>query len=214
MRASKIDPRQKLIRLIHVAKRELRLDDATYRGILQAAVKKSSSSEMTVPELEKTLEHMKRCGFKVRSKKSSIPLAQDPESKKIRALWIFLHELGLVRNSSEAALAAYVKRITGVEALQWLNGQQAETMIESLKKWAMRRLPATVKEMRVQVNWGVVSLASSDYNGAILCGRQPTDEQRLAFSLHCALVEADRFKGFDKMFSTYELLQEWIRRNP
>ena len=94
--------RQRLIRLIHVAKRDLSMDDDTYRAILLRFGKKASSADLTIPELEKVLEHLKRSGFKVRSKakpaqaKPSRPLAQDGESKKIRALWLFLHELGAV----------------------------------------------------------------------------------------------------------------------
>ena len=105
--------RQRLIRLIHVAKRDLSMDDDTYRAILLRIGKKASSADLTIPELEKVLEHLKRSGFKVRSKaksaqaKPSRPLAQDGESKKIRALWLFLHELGAVKNPSEEALAAY-----------------------------------------------------------------------------------------------------------
>ena len=136
--------RQRLIRLIHVAKRDLSLDDDTYRSILQRFGRKESSSDLTVPELEQVLEHLKRSGFKVRSKgkpakpkavkaKPSRPLAQDAESKKIRALWLFLHELGAVKNPSEEALAAYVKRIAGVDALQWISGEQAERLIETMK---------------------------------------------------------------------------------
>jgi len=90
--AARAQQRQRLIRLIHVGRNELQLDDDTYRGILQRIGKKASSADLTVPELEKVLEHLKRSGFKVRSKvmpakaKPSWPLAQDPESKKIRAL--------------------------------------------------------------------------------------------------------------------------------
>ena len=150
--------RQRLIRLIHVAKRDLSLDDDTYRSILKRFGRKESSSDLTVPELEQVLEHLKRSGFKVRSKGKpakpkavkampSRPLAQDAESKKIRALWLFLHELGAVKNPSEEALAAYVKRIAGVDALQWISGEQAERLIETMKKWAMRFLPDAVKTL-------------------------------------------------------------------
>jgi len=61
--------------------------------------------------LQRVLEHMKACGFKVRpNRKQSRPLAEDPESKKIRAMWRFLHEISIVRDPSERALAAYVAR--------------------------------------------------------------------------------------------------------
>jgi phage gp16-like protein len=134
--------RQRLIRLIHVAKRDLAIEEDEYRALLTRCVKKDSTSAMSVPELEKVFHHMKRAGFKVRHKESSKasnrPLADDPQSKKIRALWLSLHQAGAVRNSSEAALAAYVKRITGVDALQWISSEQASRVIETLKQWVNR----------------------------------------------------------------------------
>lgn len=157
------NPRQRLIRLIHVAKRDLLMDDDSYRAVLAKVAKKTSAADLTIPELERTLEHFKRCGFKVRSKskpagssqpakaKPSRPLAHDPEAKKIRALWLLLYQLGAVRNASEEALAAYVKRIAKVDALQWINGEQAEMLIESMKKWAMRFLPEQVERLTLQV---------------------------------------------------------------
>lgn len=192
--------RQRLIRLIHVAKRDLQLDDDTYRAILQRVGGKDSSSDLTVPELEKVLEHMKRSGFKVRSKakqpapaKSSRPLAQDAESKKIRALWLFMHQIGVVKNPSEEALASYVKRITGVDALQWINGDQAETLIESLKKWAMRFLPATVERLLEEAR----SISLSDLERAQLNG---------------VLSRAFERRTFDPMYWAWESLTNAIKK--
>lgn len=192
--------RQRLIRLIHVAKRDLQLDDDTYRAILQRVGGKDSSSDLTVPELEKVLEHMKRSGFKVRSKakqpapaKSSRPLAQDAESKKIRALWLFMHQIGVVKNPSEEALASYVKRITGVDALQWINGDQAETLIESLKKWAMRFLPATVERLAEEAR----SISLSDLERAQLNG---------------VVSRAFQRRTFDPMYWAWESLTTAIKK--
>lgn len=152
--------RLRLIRLLHVAKRDLRMEDADYRAVLSQVSKGAhdSAKDLCILELEAAIKHMKRCGFKVRTKgkpapakgQSSRPLAGDPESKKIRALWLLLHDLGAVNNSSEEALAAYVKRVARVDALQWINGQQAERLIETLKKWALRFLPAAVETMALQ----------------------------------------------------------------
>ncbi|WP_426122076.1 regulatory protein GemA [Methylococcus capsulatus] len=63
---------------------------------------------------------------------------QEAQSRKIRALWLGLHQAGIVRDPNESALAAYVKRMTGVEALQWLDEHQASRVIEQLKKWGFR----------------------------------------------------------------------------
>jgi phage gp16-like protein len=175
--AASQDARQRLIRLIHVAKRELGLDDEIYRALLTGCVKKDSTSAMSVPELEHVLERMKRSGFKVRVKSArppaqsrpGRPLAQYPEARKIRALWLFLHQLGAVKNPSEEALAAYVKRIAKVDALQWTNGNQTEALIETLKKWAMRYLPGQVREMAQTlseaIKTGSVTLSDEELTG-------------------------------------------------
>ena len=195
--------RQRLIRLIHVAKRDLSMDDDSYRATLLRIGKKASSADLTIPELEKVLEHLKRSGFKVRSKsksapkpaqaKPSRPLAQDLESKKIRALWLFLHELGAVKNPSEEALAAYVKRIAGVDALQWISGQQAERLIETMKKWAMRFLPQAVKELAPQVG----ALPLSDVERG---------------QLNAVLHKAFSRLTFDPMHSAWESLTDVLKK--
>jgi phage gp16-like protein len=191
--------RQRLIRLIHVAKRDLQMDDGSYRAVLLRIGKKASSSDLTIPELEKVLEHLKRSGFKVRSKskqaqeKPSRPLAQDSESKKIRALWLFLHQLGAVKNPSEEALAAYIKRIAGVDALQWISGAQAERLIESMKKWAMRFLPQAVKELASQVG----ALPLSDVERG---------------QLNAVLSKAFSRLTFDPMHSAWESLTDVLKK--
>lgn len=197
--------RERLIRLIHVAKRDLGMDDETYRSVLQRIGKKSSSADLTVPDLERVLEHLKRSGFKVRSKgrqagakrpaapKSSRPLAQDSESKKIRALWLFMHQIGVVKNPSEDALAAYVKRIVGVDALQWISGEQAETLIETLKKWAMRFLPGVVEKLAEEVR--LIPL---------------TDEQRI--NLNGVLGRAFGRRTFDPMYWAWEALTQALTK--
>lgn len=149
--------RTRLIKLIHVAKRDLRMVDADYRAVLLGASggAHDSSKSMSIAELEKVVSHLKRCGFKVRVKGNSKPdkpaparrQADDPEARKIRALWLLLHDLGAVKNPSEVALAAYVKRLTKVDDLHWINGKQAETLIETLKKWALRFLPAALNQL-------------------------------------------------------------------
>lgn len=149
--------RARLIKLIHVGRRDLQLDEDVYRGILSAkSGGKQSASECSVRELEAVLAHLKVAGFKIRTSKPkgepSRALAQDPESRKIRALWLFLHELGVVRNPSEDALAAYVRRVAGVDALQWISADQAGQLIETMKRWAMRYLPRALKDMVQEVN--------------------------------------------------------------
>ncbi|SED74042.1 gp16 family protein [Pseudomonas anguilliseptica] len=139
MKAAPSNPnRTRLIKLIHVARRELRMDDETYRLML-AGMKglggATSTADLSVPNLLRVLEQLKQKGFKVRpNKKAKRPLADDEQSKKIRALWLTLHDMGAVRDPSEEALAKYVLRMTKVAALQWLNAAQAS----QVKQWMGR----------------------------------------------------------------------------
>ncbi|KGF30464.1 gp16 family protein [Oligella urethralis] len=131
----------RLIRLIKIAQRELGMDDETYRAILMKTGNKDSSTKLTVSELERVLEHMKKCGFKVvpKSKKiGKMTMANDEQSKMIRGLWLELHRLGAVKNPSEYSLSRYVKRITGNDLLQWTTSEQKSKTIETLKKWLDR----------------------------------------------------------------------------
>ncbi|WP_432719888.1 regulatory protein GemA [Jeongeupia wiesaeckerbachi] len=139
MTQEKYSNRQRLIRLIHVAKRDLSMDDETYRLMLKNETGLSSTSNLSESQLDRVVGALKKKGFKVKPKKpQSRPLAEDAQSRMMRGLWLELHQLGYVGNPSEAALAAYCKRITRVDALQWLNGEQTLAMIESLKKWRDR----------------------------------------------------------------------------
>ena len=58
--------RQRLIRLVHVAQRELKLDKETYRAALLSVTggKKDSCSSMSAEELQLALDHFKRFGFR------------------------------------------------------------------------------------------------------------------------------------------------------
>lgn len=117
---------------IHIGKKDLNLSDEIYRDIIYQAGQVESSADLDWRGRQAVLERFKELGWPSRR------LADDPQSKKIRALWLELHAVGKVRDSSEKALASYVRRMTGVAALQWLNIRQASTVIEALKQWMER----------------------------------------------------------------------------
>ncbi len=131
---------------VQIAKRELQLDDGTYRALLQRVTGETSSTACTDAQLDRVLDELKAKGWKAwpggqkagkperrKSRPASTPLA-----KKARALWISLHQLGEVRDPSEAALEAFGKRQLGVDKLQWAQASQANRLIEALKAMAER----------------------------------------------------------------------------
>lgn len=129
------------IQLIHIARQQTDMDEDTYRAMLHDRFGVSSSKDMDWRQRKQLLDHFKMLGFKVTPSKTrpqSRALADDAQSKKIRELWLTLHTNGKVRNPDESALAAFVKRQTKVDALQWLSTKQASAVIEELKKWLAR----------------------------------------------------------------------------
>ena len=71
------DNRLRLIKLIHVARRELGMDDDTYRLLLSGMKGlggATSTADLSVPNLYRVLEQLKQRGFKVRPSKKQRPL--------------------------------------------------------------------------------------------------------------------------------------------
>lgn len=133
--------KQRLIQLIHIARNDLHMDEDTYRQMLQGLTGKASTKGMDVTQLNRVMESMKNKGFCIKpagKARSGLSLDTHPQSKKIRALWLEMASAGIVRDSSEQALALWVKRETGVSALRWLGSDQASSVIEKLKKWQRR----------------------------------------------------------------------------
>lgn len=114
--------KQRLIQLIHIARNDLQMDEDTYRQMLQGLTGKASTKGMDVTQLNRVVESMKKKGFRIKpagKAKAGLPLDTHPQSKKIRALWLEMASAGIVRDSSEQALALWVKRETGISALRW-----------------------------------------------------------------------------------------------
>ena len=147
MKTTMQDGRKRLISAVHVGKTQLGLDDDTYRALLEKVTGQRSAAKLTYQQLNAVLDNMKAQGF---SYKKPAQRRQSPKSKgtdidRIRAIWITMSKQGFVRDGSEAALDAYVKRMTaklnngiGVEHVAWLKDVQVEHVMEALKNWHRR----------------------------------------------------------------------------
>ena len=155
--------RQSDLQKIHIAKKQLGLSDDDYRAAVMSASKgkTDSAGELDMQGRTALLAHFKRAGFKPRKPaakprqpaKPDLPIGDDRDQvKKIRSLWIELHEFGAVRNSSEAGLAAYVKRIKGKEHPKFLDIDEASDVIEQLKQWRDRTRTAPFRAMLPHIN--------------------------------------------------------------
>ena len=149
MKETQAQKKARLVKLIHVAKSQLMLADGDYRAILaNASGGKTSSTKLSVDELEVVLRQMQAHGFVITtraqaaSSKKDIPVRDGTaQVEMIRGLWLELHKLGAVRNPSELALAKFVQRHTGIAYHGWLDVDNASKIIEHLKKWRNRVAP-------------------------------------------------------------------------
>lgn len=130
---------------IHIAKSDLGWDDDHYRDVLFAVCRVKSSRDLDFTGRKRFLEHLRSCGWPGRAGQaagarqgSPARTAMTKAQRLIWSLWQRLYEAGAVDSRAMPALAAYVKRQTGVDRLEWLNYPQETVMIESLKKWLAR----------------------------------------------------------------------------
>jgi phage gp16-like protein len=144
--------RNSLMAQVHIARKELMLDDDTYRSSLNSATGKTSCADMGVMDLHKAVQWFKDHGWKPKNKgrKYSPKSAQRPsdektQREKIRALWIGMAKQGLIRDGSERGLGNWVRRMTakhnggiGWQALEFVPEGWLSPLIEDLKRWKMR----------------------------------------------------------------------------
>ena len=147
------DPKKARYALINIARGQLGLDEETYRALLYSVTGKSSLRTMSLRELDSVIDRMKADGFQHKPKSKTPPrragtraLADDPHSRKARALWLAGYHLGVIRDPREEALVAFARRLTGKDALQWTVSEDANDVIEALKD-IMRREAGVVWEI-------------------------------------------------------------------
>lgn len=139
-----------LLKLIQIGKRDLVMDDDVYRDMLEQETGQRSAKNLSQWQLSKVLERMKALGFKPKHKSNKNGKPRAPEVGKIKAIWITMHKQGFVRNGRDAAIDAYVRRMTtrmngrGIERANWLKSHQAAEVLESLKKWHYRLMAEAI----------------------------------------------------------------------
>jgi phage gp16-like protein len=121
---------------IHIAKKELGLDDATYRGILWDRYHRESAAELSEAQAADLIELFHEKGWRP---------ASFGQRGLIHVLWHKLEAAGAVHHPSENALASFIEHSTGKNDLRWLTVREASRVIEMLKKWLER---AGVEERR------------------------------------------------------------------
>lgn len=134
------DARRSMLAKIHVAKKQLALDEEAYRDVVRRVTGRDSAGAASDRQLDALLREFRRLGFKAPAGRGP---ARQPYVRMIYGIWKDLAPH--LSDSSEAALRAFVRRQTkgplspeGVDAPEFLDGHQAARVIEGLKAWLAR----------------------------------------------------------------------------
>lgn len=141
-----VDPLAGMRGAVQAARRQLGLDDDTYRAVLERLTGKTSSKDLNRIQLARVLDELRTKGFqpkviaggKAAARVSRPKPADHPSAKKARALWLSLWELGVVRDPSEQALESFAARQLKCTRLQWADQGHTDKLIEALKAMAER----------------------------------------------------------------------------
>lgn len=134
------DDRRLQLARIHMAKKHLGLDDATYRALLQRVGGHASSAPMTHQQRNAVLVEFARLGFKAEDVKARKrvyagkpkTVAQVPMLRKVEAL--------LADNKRPWAYAhAMAKQMFHVNRVEWLHPDQLHKLVAALQTDANRK---------------------------------------------------------------------------
>ncbi|WP_413190829.1 gp16 family protein [Psychrobacter sp. AT9] len=119
-----------LMAKIHIAKKDLHLDDDTYRDVLWRVTGKRSCKDMTIAQLQDVAKDMEASGFKPKAapkhgKKPSVVGKREPLMGKIHAM---LTDMGLHWNYAHGMADSMFK----IKRLQWLNDSQLYKLTQAL----------------------------------------------------------------------------------
>lgn len=141
-----ISPRNTELGWIHQAKTKLQMSDADYRQMLWTQARVHSSKDLDAGGRKRVLAYFASLTSRpVAPQRAKKPLCS--MEKKVWAMWYELEAQGKVSKPAStharaAALRAFVKRQTGVDALSFCNSAQLVNLVESMKEWIARKVTA------------------------------------------------------------------------
>lgn len=114
-------------RLIHVARRELDMDEETYRAILQRVAGVDSTNALDAPGLARVIQEFKRLGFQYKPSRRKAPVSADREE-----LWAKL-EMQLKAEGRDLAYAdSMAKRMFKLDTVRFANPDQLRRIVAAL----------------------------------------------------------------------------------
>jgi phage gp16-like protein len=136
-RATSTDTRRAMLAKVHIAKKDLCLDDGTYRMMLDNLFGVDSSGKLSLKQLDELLGHMASRGFVAVKKGDARPSDSAARGKPIIAkIGALLAELGQRegRHVSWNYAVGILKRQSGVMRLEWAKPEQLRAVVAALDK--------------------------------------------------------------------------------
>ena len=107
--------------------------------VVQPGVPSEVANESNAPLLTPALSSPRGGeGNKAGTARVPSPLPSGPVTRKLRALWISAFDLGLIRDRSDGALVAWLRRHTSIDAETCLNADSLASAIQPLEAWLAR----------------------------------------------------------------------------
>jgi len=121
------DTRRKLLALIHMGKKAMGLDEAAYRRMLRHLTGKNSCKDMDIRELNHVLNYMVVVGgFKPGEKYKNFEATMAERLKG--------DAREILGENWEKRLRGLCRRLTGIEAVEWLHHQQLRQVWGALRR--------------------------------------------------------------------------------
>jgi phage gp16-like protein len=134
-RAPSTDTRRAMLAKVHIAKKDLCLDDDTYRMMLDNLFGVESSAKLSLKQLDELLGHMTSRGFVAVKKGDAKPSKSVQNSKPIiTKIGALLVELGQRegRHMPWSYAVGILKRQSGVMRLEWAKPDQLRAVVAAL----------------------------------------------------------------------------------
>lgn len=127
---------------IHIAKARLGLPEDEYRDLMATVCGGiRSAAQLDITGRRRFLAHLQACLRQQQPERPQAVIrgALTPQQRLMWSLWMRLADAGLVNERSMSALQAWTARQTGVDQIVWLNPQQQQLVLASLKGWLKSR---------------------------------------------------------------------------
>ena len=129
------------LKLIHIARKAMAWDEATYRAILERITDKASAAELSARERKAVIDEFVRLGWKIKTRKNHRHPGKVPEDRQ-RLIWKigeYLAEAGRVWAYADGI----ARRVCKVDSLRFCDANQLRKIVAALEYDRKRRQAKT-----------------------------------------------------------------------